>query len=205
ANVYNALKSGNDVTAKVLISRDAHVASDAAKLLEYAKNNGLTPVDYFELGIQIQTGDNNMMINKLNHPVTYTMDLGGINTSQRKFFVLRLHDGNIDKLPVYVKGNQGSFQTDSYSTYMLAYQNILVDENTSGTKTVNVKGSDENTTTTATSKKTTIKSSKSTKSQKAGKRYVDTGDYTAIFETVALAGASLLGIFVTRKKEEENK
>lgn len=201
-SIYNALRSGDDVTAKVLVSRDSHVASDASALLDYAKKNGLTPVDYFELGIQIQTGDKDMVISRLAHPVAYTMDLGGISTANRRFYVLRLHDGSIEKLPVEVNGPQGMFQTDSFSTYMLAYENVMADENASGTKTVSVKGAD--------AKVTAGRTKAGTKVAKAsganeGRRVVDTGDYTAVFETLALAGASLLGIVATRKKAEDNQ
>ena len=212
-SIYNALRSGDDVTAKVLVSRDSHVASDASALLDYAKKNGLTPVDYFELGIQIQTGDKDMVISRLAHPVAYTMDLGGISTANRRFYVLRLHDGSIEKLPVEVNGPQGMFQTDSFSTYMLAYENVMADENASGTKTVSVKGADAKVTAgrTKAGTKTGTKSAKvsadtaKASGAKEGRRVVDTGDYTAVFETLALAGASLLGIVATRKKAEDNQ
>lgn len=212
-SIYNALRSGDDVTAKVLVSRDSHVASDASALLDYAKKNGLTPVDYFELGIQIQTGDKDMVISRLAHPVAYTMDLGGISTANRRFYVLRLHDGSIEKLPVEVNGPQGMFQTDSFSTYMLAYENVMADENASGTKTVSVKGADAKVTAgrTKAGAKTGTKSAKASADTakasraKEGRRVVDTGDYTAVFETLALAGASLLGIVATRKKAEDNQ
>lgn len=212
-SIYNALRSGDDVTAKVLVSRDSHVASDASALLDYAKKNGLTPVDYFELGIQIQTGGKDMVISRLAHPVAYTMDLGGISTANRRFYVLRLHDGSIEKLPVEVNGPQGMFQTDSFSTYMLAYENVMADENASGTKTVSVKGADAKVTAgrTKAGAKTGTKSAKASadtakaSGAKEGRRVVDTGDYTAVFETLALAGASLLGIVATRKKAEDNQ
>lgn len=212
-SIYNALRSGDDVTAKVLVSRDSHVASDASALLDYAKKNGLTPVDYFELGIQIQTGDKDMVISRLAHPVAYTMDLGGISTANRRFYVLRLHDGSIEKLPVEVNGPQGMFQTDSFSTYMLAYENVMADENATGTKTVSVKGADAKVTAgrTKAGAKTGTKSAKASadtakaSGAKEGRRVVDTGDYTAVFETLALAGASLLGIVATRKKAEDNQ
>ena len=105
------------------------------------------------------------------------------------------------------------FQTDSFSTYMLAYENVMADENASGTKTVSVKGADAKVTAgrTKAGAKTGTKSAKASadtakaSGAKESRRVVDTGDYTAVFETLALAGASLLGIVATRKKAEDNQ
>ena len=42
----------------------------------------------------------------------------------RKYYILRLHNGVVEKLETKVDGNTLSFETDKFSTYALTYTDV---------------------------------------------------------------------------------
>ena len=50
-------------------------------------------------------------------------------SNQRMFHIIRVHNGNVELLPVTVQGNMISFQTDRFSTYAIAYEDKVTTQN----------------------------------------------------------------------------
>lgn len=125
SQIQNLLESGATVTSEIdlkpLLKEEVSqeildAMLDAAGLDEV--------VQYIDIGINvIANGANIGNITNLNGKIPLSVsvpnDLLGEN---RKFYILKYHDGVVEKLDLTLEGNQGTFYTDEFSVYALAYE-----------------------------------------------------------------------------------
>ena len=97
--------------------------SDKKLLLAYADKADAEVVNAFDIEIELVIDDKNEgLISETDGKLTFKVAIPeNLKKDGRKFYVLRLHDGKIDKLPV---NEDGTFETDKFSSYMLVYEEV---------------------------------------------------------------------------------
>lgn len=77
----------------------------------------------FDIEIELLINDESKgLIPETSEKLTFKVAIPeNLKKDGRKFYVLRLHDGKIDKLPV---NEDGTFETDKFSSYMLVYEDV---------------------------------------------------------------------------------
>ena len=170
----------------------------------------------FDIEIELVIDDKNEgLISETNEKLTFKVAIPeNLKKDGRKFYVLRLHDGKIDKLPV---NEDGTFETDKFSSYMLVYEDVKATTSETkpevkpGTNTETnpavksetkpaVKPSTGSTTnTTDTKKDNTVK-----KDVKKNKK-VNTSTKTSSTLFTGLLGVSIVGLGVVEVLRRRNK
>ena len=89
--------------------------------MAYADKNDTEVVNAFDIEIELLINDESKgLIPETNETLTFKVAIPeNLKKDGRKFYVLRLHDGKIDKFPV---NEDGTFETDKFSSYMLVYE-----------------------------------------------------------------------------------
>ena len=106
------------------------IVEEVSKVSETAK-----VVQYLDLGVVMNAMVNDKVeassnVSELSKPMTFTVALPEElkvvpEGYTRNYFVVRVHDGKTDKLPVTVNSDGTlSFETDKFSTYALAYEDV---------------------------------------------------------------------------------
>ena len=119
--VYDeAVKEGKKIEFKPVV-KDEIKASDEKLLLAYADDEDTEVVNAFDIEIELviddkKEGNISETAGKLTFQVAIPETL---KKDGRKFYVLRAHDGKVEKLPV---NEDGTFETDKFSSYMLVYE-----------------------------------------------------------------------------------
>lgn len=117
-----AIKVGKEVEFKPVVKNEVK-ESDKKALLAYADKNDTEVVNAFDIEIELVIDDKNEgLISETSEKLTFKVAIPeNLKKDGRKFYVLRLHDGKIDKLPV---NEDGTFETDKFSSYMLVYEDV---------------------------------------------------------------------------------
>lgn len=117
-----AVKAGKEVEFKPVVKNEVK-ESDKKVLLTYADKNDTEVVNAFDIEIELLINDESKgLIPETSEKLTFKVAIPeNLKKDGRKFFVLRLHDGKIDKLPV---NEDGTFETDKFSSYMLVYEDV---------------------------------------------------------------------------------
>ena len=117
-----AVKEGKEVEFKPVVKNEVK-ESDKKALLAYADKNDTEVVNAFDIEIELVIDDKNEgLISETDGKLTFKVAIPeNLKKDGRKFYVLRLHDGKIDKLPV---NEDGTFETDKFSSYMLVYEDV---------------------------------------------------------------------------------
>lgn len=115
-----AVKEGKKIEFKPVV-KDEIKASDEKLLLAYADDEDTEVVNTFDIEIELviddkKEGNISETAGKLTFQVAIPETL---KKDGRKFYVLRAHDGKVEKLPV---NEDGTFETDKFSSYMLVYE-----------------------------------------------------------------------------------
>lgn len=115
-----AIKAGKEVEFKPVVKNEVK-ESDKKALLAYADKNDTEVVNAFDIEIELLINDESKgLIPETSETLTFKVAIPeNLKKDGRKFYVLRLHDGKIDKLPV---NEDGTFETDKFSSYMLVYE-----------------------------------------------------------------------------------
>ena len=131
--IKEAVNSGKNVTLEVsmpVVTKDA-VSEDAEKVQEKISNNENVAA-YFDINLFIKVeNESKGKVTKLNDKVKITVeipkDIPEVKEGYtRTYKVVRVHDGVAEILPTTVSGTSASFETDSFSTYALIYEDTLV-------------------------------------------------------------------------------
>lgn len=127
--IADALANNQEIKVEVLVNpvkEDAVQKADKDLITGAVKDD--TIAQYLDLQVVLKADDEVIgTLTQLSKPVTYTILLPEelANQENLEFYVIRVHDGKTDKLPLTkVSGNQYSFTTDRYSTYALAYSKV---------------------------------------------------------------------------------
>lgn len=108
--VEAALNDGKNVDFKPILKNGVN-KSDEKVLLAYVDDNKYNVVNAFDIEIQLYVDDKNEgLITEMNKGLTFKVAIPeSLKKEGHKFYVLRLHDGKIDKLEV--KPNTGATTT----------------------------------------------------------------------------------------------
>lgn len=108
--VEAALNDGKNVDFKPILKNGVN-KSDEKVLLAYVDDNKYNVVNAFDIEIQLYVDDKNEgLITETSKGLTFKVAIPeSLKKEGRKFYVLRLHDGKIDKLEV--KPNTGATTT----------------------------------------------------------------------------------------------
>ncbi|WP_172135194.1 hypothetical protein [Adlercreutzia sp. ZJ473] len=81
---------------------------------------------YLDLSVILKAGNKEIgVINKLDEPVKFTVAIpADLVKDGRTFYVVRVHDGKAERLATTVKDGFATFETDLFSTYALAYEDV---------------------------------------------------------------------------------
>ena len=122
--VSDAIAVGADISAQLVIQAMDKMSQADAALAEKVLGDADTLAAYFDLSVLLKAnGEVLGTVQELAQPVTVRMAVPAqLQAEGRTFFVLRIHDGKAEKLPVQAGDDQiFSFQTDRFSTYALGY------------------------------------------------------------------------------------
>ena len=117
-----AVKEGKKIEFKPVV-KDEIKASDEKLLLAYADDEDTEVVNAFDIEIELVIDDKKEgKISETAGKLTFQVAIPEtLKKDGRKFYVLRAHDGKVEKLPV---NEDGTFETDKFSSYMLVYEDV---------------------------------------------------------------------------------
>lgn len=194
--VEAALNDGKNVDFKPILKNGVN-KSDEKVLLAYVDGNRYNVVNAFDIEIQLYVDDKNEgLITETSKGLTFKVAIPeSLKKEGRQFYVLRLHDGKIDKLEV---STEGTFTTDKFSSYMLVYEDVAT-PTTSETKPEVKPNTGTTTTKTDTKKDNTVK-----KDVKKNKK-VNTSTKTSSTLFTGLLGVSIVGLGAVEVLRRRNK
>ena len=194
--VEAALNDGKNVDFKPILKNGVN-KSDEKVLLAYVDDNKYNVVNAFDVEIQLYVDDKNEgLITETSKGLTFKVAIPeSLKKEGRKSYVLRLHDGKIDKLEV---STEGTFTTDKFSSYMLVYEDVAT-PTTSETKPEVKPNTGTTTTTTDIKKNNTVK-----KDIKKNKK-VNTSTKTSSTLFTGLLGVSIIGLGAVEVLRRRNK
>ncbi len=117
-----AVKEGKKIEFKPVVKNELN-GSDKKLLLAYADKADAEVVNVFDIEIELVIDDKNEgLISETDGKLTFKVAIPeNLKKDGRKFYVLRAHDGKVEKLPV---NEDGTFETDKFSSYMLVYEDV---------------------------------------------------------------------------------
>ena len=135
AEAIKNVPQGNEIVTEVVaeVVTEEEVKKEAAadvKAIDETVGEDGEVAQYLDLSVVIKSiapdGEVNTLgtLNKLSKPIPITLVIPeDLQVAGRTFYVIRVHDGEVDKLPL-TKNADGSytFTTDRFSTYALAYE-----------------------------------------------------------------------------------
>ena len=202
-----AVKEGKEIEFKPVVKNEVK-ESDKKALLAYADKNDTEVVNAFDIEIELLINDESKgLIPETSEKLTFKVAIPeNLKKDGRKFYVLRLHDGKIDKLPV---NENGTFETDKFSSYMLVYEDVkattpetkpeVKPESKPSAKPEVKPSTGSTTTTTDTKKNNTVK-----KDVKKNKK-VNTSTKTSSTLFTGLLGVSIVGLGAVEVLRRRNK
>lgn len=127
-----------DINAIVLVTidnqKEEQVPEEAAKSInELAKEKeNIKVVSFFDITLNVKnnvTGETLGTLSTLDNKIKFNMALPEELTKvaegyTRKYYVVRYHDGKSEIISASVDGNVLSFESDKFSTYALAYEDV---------------------------------------------------------------------------------
>ena len=100
---------------------------DAEEVTKLVTEKGKV-AQYLDLKVVVLAdGEEIGTLNKLSKPLTFEIEIDkDLIVDGREFYVVRVHDGKAEKLTLtHVKDNKYSFESDLFSTYALAYEDVV--------------------------------------------------------------------------------
>ena len=119
--VETAIKEGKEVDFKPILKESVNDKEKKELLVYVDKLDNTKVVSAFDIEIQLFVDDKNVgTISETSSELTFKVAIpDNLKKEGRKFYVLRYHDGKVDKLAV---SEDGTFKTDKFSSYMLVYE-----------------------------------------------------------------------------------
>ena len=139
--VIEAAKAGKTVTVVADVqkadSSNAQVQADAKKIqkeleaLTAESNNTATVAMYLDLSVLIKADDIELgNITNLSTPMKFTVVVPeNLLAEGREFYILRVHNGAVNKIVPERNKNILTFRTDRFSTYAVVYEDKKVEDN----------------------------------------------------------------------------
>ena len=126
----NAKENGKDIEIYLEIEDISDSISDEDKKLIEEKLGKNTVGIYLDINLFKKiTGEEATKINETIEPITITFEIPEklINTNSkinRKFKILKIHDGVVSEVDVKVNGRTATFTTSQFSNYTLVYEDV---------------------------------------------------------------------------------
>lgn len=128
---------GFNPTVKIIIVKQdkeqvqAETLKNIKKFIE-EKNNNIKTSDYFDITLNVlepRTQEIMGILNELTGKVQFEIaipdDLKQVSKEySRTFYIIREHEGEVEILPTTLKDGKLLFETNKFSTYVLAYEDI---------------------------------------------------------------------------------
>ena len=139
--VIEAAKAGKTVTVVADVQKansgNAQVQADAKKIqkeleaLTAESNNTATVAMYLDLSVLIKADDIELgNITNLSTPMKFTVVVPeNLLAEGREFYILRVHNGAVNKIVPEHNKNILTFGTDRFSTYAVVYEDKKVEDN----------------------------------------------------------------------------
>ena len=139
--VIEAAKAGKTVTVVADVqkadSSNAQVQADAKKIqkeleaLTAESNNTATVAMYLDLSVLIKADDIELgNITNLSTPMKFTVVVPeNLLAEGREFYILRVHNGAVNKIVPERNKNILTFRTDRFSTFAVVYEDKKVEDN----------------------------------------------------------------------------
>ena len=139
--VIEAAKAGKTVTVVADVqkadSSNAQVQADAKKIqkeleaLTAESNNTATVAMYLDLSVLIKADDIELgNITNMSTPMKFTVVVPeNLLAEGREFYILRVHNGAVNKIVPERNKNILTFRTDRFSTYAVVYEDKKVEDN----------------------------------------------------------------------------
>lgn len=130
----NTENTNSSIDIEITPKKDNEISSDVKNDFDkYIKENSNLKIDsYFDITLTVKNniteenlGEISETSKKISFKVALTEEL--LNTPQgvtRTYYILRYHDGKVEKLDATLLGNILSFESDKFSTYVLVYEDV---------------------------------------------------------------------------------
>ena len=180
AKYDEAVQNGATPTLVPVMKREGAVSdADNTSLNKFAKENGFGAGNVFTIDVAlVSDGETLGYLTQLSEPLTFKVEIPKeLKKANRKFYVLRLHDGKVTALDL---AEDGTFTTDQFSSYMLAYKDVAATKPSTGTTT--------------TKPATQTKKDPAAKKDPKKNKTVNTGVQTAGTVFTGLMAASIAGL-----------
>ena len=140
--VVEAVQDGKAISVAAVVeeadTEKEEVKADTAKIQEELETltadskATATVAMYLDLNLQIKADEDVIgNVTKLDVPVTFTVLVPeNLQQEGRTFYVLRVHNGGVEKLNTKVEGNTLTFKTDRFSTYAIVYEDQKKEDTT---------------------------------------------------------------------------
>lgn len=117
------------------IQKDKLEKTIQEKINKIVKNGNIA--QYFDISLLIKVNDETIKeISEPSKELTFTLTIPEeLLKEGRKFYIVRVHNGETEKLEATVSGNKIEFKTDKFSTYVLAYEDTISEEKDDTPKT----------------------------------------------------------------------
>ena len=191
AKYDEAVQNGATPTLVPVMKREGAVSdADNTSLNKFAKENGFGAGNVFTIDVAlVSDGETLGYLTQLSEPLTFKVEIPKeLKKANRKFYVLRLHDGKVTALDL---AEDGTFTTDQFSSYMLAYKDVAATKPSTGTTT--------------TKPATQTKKDPAAKKDPKKNKTVNTGVQTAGTVFTGLMAASIAGLGIVEVLKRRNK
>lgn len=127
--IIDAIINGDTITTKVEATKTSKndVKEAALNAIEKLLKSAENVAAYYDINFLLQVdGDEIGKVTELDNKVKVTLtlpsDIKEIKDGYtRTYYIIRIHDGKAERLPVTLNGNKITFETDKFSTYALTY------------------------------------------------------------------------------------
>lgn len=119
----------DDVTVNLVANKISDVNNETAEKFKNVAGNG-TIAELFDIQIYLNYGSKVSTLPTLSKPITLSVALPELpevkKGTSRVYYVLRMHDGEVEKLDATLSedGKSISFETDKFSEYAIAYEDV---------------------------------------------------------------------------------
>ena len=128
--IQNAIQAQQEISVKPVsdsMTINNVEKKDAEEVTKLVTEKGKV-AQYLDLKVVVLAdGEEIGTLNKLSKPLTFEIEIDkDLIVDGREFYVVRVHDGKAEKLTLtHVKDNKYSFESDLFSTYALAYEDVV--------------------------------------------------------------------------------
>ena len=123
-----AIRNGQEVSVELKVEelKQENVKKEEKQKMEQLVSKNEKIHQYFDISVFVIANKNEIgKLEKLTDKVKLSMKLPeDLILEGRKFYVLKLHDGKVQRLDAVLNGTNLEFETDEFSLYALSYEDV---------------------------------------------------------------------------------